>query len=96
MTDTQTRILLAFEMSHSLAVNGEALVEKWIVQGVHGDPSDVAVSLEWSDESGYIWELDFTEQSLAEARIDGNQIRMVDSEGEEVVIGLFQLEPVRV
>lgn len=96
MTDTQQRDLRALEMSHSLAVGGDALVEKWIVHGVHGDPSDIAVSFEWSDERGYVWGLDFTEQSLAEAKIDGNRIRMVDSEGEEAAITVFQLEPVRV
>ena len=96
MTATQKRVLRALEMSHSIAVDGDAFVEKWIVHGVHGDPSDITVSFEWSDENGYIWELDFMEQSLAEAKIDGNQIRLVDSEGEEVSVTVFQFEPVRV
>ena len=70
--------------------------EKWLVHGVHGEPRDVALSIEWSDERGYVWELDFTEQSLNEAKVDGNQIRLIDSEGEEVVITVFQFEPTRI
>ena len=78
-----------------MKIGDDAFVEKWIVHGVHGDPQDIAVTFEW-DERGYVWELDFTEQSLDEAKIDGSQIWMSDSDGEAVVITVLQLGPARV
>lgn len=96
MTALQQRVLRAFEAGHALQIGDDAFAEKWLIHGVHGEPGDVAVSIEWSDGMGYVWELDFTEQSLSEAKIDGNQIRMIDSEGEEVVITVFDLEAARI
>ena len=96
VTATQQRVLCALDAGNVLEVADGSFVEKSIVRGVHGQPNDIAVSFEWSDERGYVWELDFTEQTLNEAKIDGNRIQMIDSEGEEVVITAFQLEPARV
>jgi len=96
MTETQRRVLRAIEAGCLLEVGDGAFVEKSVIHGVHDEPNEIAVSFEWSGGSGYVWELDFTEQSLNEAKINGNQIRMIDSEGEEAVITVFQLEPCRV
>lgn len=96
VTAMQQRVLRALGGGNVLEVGDGSFVEKTVVHGVHGQPNDIAVSFEWSDERGYVWELDFTEQSLNEAQIDGNQIRMIDSEGEGVAITVFQLEPARV
>jgi hypothetical protein len=96
MTDTQQRILRAIEMGHALEVGTGLFVENRTIYNVHGESNGIAVSFEWSDEKGYIWEVDFTEQSLNEAKIEGNQIRMVDLRGEEIVITVFQFEPAQV
>lgn len=96
MTEIQRRVLLAVERGHTLGVGDGVFVESTIVHGVHGDPNDIAVSFEWSDDKGYIWEVDFTEQSLVDAKIEGNRIQMIDSVGEEVVITVFQLQPANV
>ena len=93
MTAIQQRVLRALDAGNVLEVADGSFVEKRIVRGVRGRPNDIAVSFEWSDDRGYIWQLDFTEQSLDQAKIDDNRIQMIDSEGEEVVIAVFQLEP---
>jgi hypothetical protein len=46
--------LHALETSHSLEVGDGVFVAKRIVRGVNGDPSNIAVSFEWSDEKGEI------------------------------------------
>lgn len=96
MTGIQRRVLRAIESGHALEVGDGVFVESRIVHGVHGDPSDIAVSFEWSDDKGYIWEVDFTEQSLLDAKLEGNRIQMINSVGEEVVVTVFQLEPANV
>lgn len=79
-----------------MVVDDGASVERRTIFGIHGDPDNLAVRFEWSDEVGYVWEVDFTEQSLNEAKIEGNRIRMSDSLGEEVIVTVFQLEPASV
>lgn len=93
VTEHQQRIIRAVEAADALRVDDAVFAGKWVVHGAHGDPTGIAVTIEWSDESAYVWELNFTEQALNEGKIDGNQIRMIDSEGEEVAITVFQLEP---
>ena len=96
MTDIQQRVLHALETGCALEVDDGVFVESRTLHGIHGDPDSIAVSFEWSDENGYIWEVDFTEQAISEAKIDGNQIRLIDSANEEVVVTVFQLEPAHV
>lgn len=96
MTQTQQRVLRALDSEHVLEVGDGMFVEKRTIYGVHGEPDDVAVSFEWSDDKGYIWEADFTERSLAKAKIEANKIQMPDSQGEEVIITAFQLEPAHI
>lgn len=96
MTDTQRRVLHAIETGHALEVGDGVFEEKRTIHGIHGVSDAIAVSFEWSNEMGYIWEADFSEQSLSEAKIDGNRICMIDSGGEEVVLTIFQLEPAHI
>ncbi len=88
----QQRVLRALEAVHALRIDDGVFVEKWTVHSVCDNPRGIALTLEWSSESGYVWEVDFTEQSLSEAEIDGKEIRIADSEGEEVVIATLKLE----
>ena len=93
MTNIQRRVVRAIEEAPCLAVGGMAFVLGRTVFGVHGDPDDLAVELRWNDEMGCACEALFTEQSLAQAKIGGNGIRMFDSLGTEVELTALRFEP---
>jgi hypothetical protein len=93
MTNTQQRVLRAIKESPCLVVGGEAFVRQRTTYGIHDDPDDLAVEIQWEDETGCRWEAQFTEQSLAQAKIEGNDMRMLDLLGTEVVLTALRFEP---
>ena len=95
-TKLQRRILRALEAACAVKLGDDTFVEKWIVHGARGNSQDIAVTFEWSNKDGYVWEVDFSWQSLNEAQISGNEIRLIDSDGEEAIISAFQLAAARV
>jgi hypothetical protein len=93
MTNKQDRILRALSNSDCLFVEPGFLVEQRTIYGVHGDETDLAISLQWRDTAGCQWEADFTEESLMNASMTQNRIRLNDSEGENVCVELYELKP---
>jgi hypothetical protein len=93
MTNKQDRILHALSNSDCLFVEPGFLVEQRTIFGVHGDETDLAISLKWHDAAGCEWEADFTEESLINASTTQNRITLNDSEGENVCVELYELKP---
>jgi len=92
MTNKQDRILHALSNSNCLFVKPGFLVEQRTIFGVHGDETDLAISLQWRDTAGCQWEADFTEISLMSASVTHNQIALKDSEGETVCVEFYDLK----
>lgn len=95
MTSKQDRILHALSNSDCLFVEPGFLVEQRTIFGMHGDETDLAISLQWHDATGCEWEADFTEESLMNASMTQNRIRLNDSEGENVSVELYELKSAR-
>jgi hypothetical protein len=96
MTNKQDRILRALSNSDCLFVEPGFLVEQRTIYGVHGDETDLAISLQWRDAAGCEWEADFTEENLMGACVRRNRITLKDSEGASVGVQLLRLEPEKI
>jgi hypothetical protein len=93
MTSKQDHILHTLSNSDCLFVEPGFPVEQRTIFGVHGDETDLAISLKWHDATGCEWEADFTEESLMNASMTQNRIMLNDSEGENVCVELYELKP---
>lgn len=96
MTKKQQRILSALADSDMLFVEPGQVVEQRTVHGVHGEDSEVAISLQWRDAAGCVWEADFTENSLHRAAITRNRITLEDTEGTRLCLQAHRLRPQRI
>jgi len=96
MKSKQKRVLLALAYSDALHVEPGFPVEQRSIFGVDGDPTDVAISLQWRDIEGCVWEADFTGQSFVEADITRNRITLHDSQGDRVCVSVHRLKPAKV
>ena len=93
MNNNQERAFRALANSDILVVEPNCLVEQRTILGVHGDDTDSAISLQWRDAKGCLWEAEFTEGSLKDANIEQNRLVLKDAEGEFVCISVHQLKP---
>lgn len=96
LIDKQSRALRALSDAGLILVQPGFPVEQRIIFGVHGDETDLAISLKWHDATGCEWEADFTEESLMNASMTQNRIMLNDSEGENVCVELYELQPEKV
>jgi hypothetical protein len=96
MASKQNRILHALSNSGCLFVEPGFLVEQRTIFGIHGDETDLAISLQWRDTTGCKWEADFTEESLMNAHVKHNRVMLKDSEGSNVCVEMHRLRPMKV
>ena len=96
MNNTQTtkqgRVFRALSDAGLILIQAGFPVEQRTIFGLHGDRSDLAISLKWHDAAGCEWEADFTEENLASASVSHNRIALKDSAGESVCVEFFDLE----
>jgi len=95
MTNKPNRILRALSNADVLLVEPGFLVERRTVFGVHGDETDVAISLNWRDMAGCEWEADFNEKARTDAGVMHNRITLKDSEDAIVCVRLHRLVPMK-
>ena len=91
----QHRVFDALSNAGVVLVQSGYPVEQRTIFGLHGDCSDLAISLKWRDAQGCEWESDFTEESLMNASLTQNRIMLNDSEGENVYVELYELTPAK-
>jgi hypothetical protein len=95
MTNKEKQVLRVLSNADALFVEPGFLVEQRTIFGVHGDEADPAISLQWRDSAGCIWESDFTEKSLLDADVTGHRITLKDSGGASVCVQLHRLKPMK-
>ncbi len=87
------RIFELLGKSDVLEVEPGFLVQNRAIYGIDGDGDDLAVSLSWRDHADDEWVADFSEDSLAQARLSRGKIRLVDTVGETVVVKPYRCVP---
>lgn len=78
--------------SFCLVVN-DCRIEKWVLDDDDLRDYEIALEFEYRDDVGHIFQYLFTAGALRVAKIEGNCIQLVDTEGDEVEIGCYQLKP---
>ena len=91
-TNKQSRVFRALSGAGLILIQPGFPVEQRTIFGLHGDHSDLAISLKWHDAESCEWEADFTEEGLMNASMTQNRIMLKDSEGENVCAELYELK----
>jgi len=58
-----------------------------------GDPENQLIYLSWENDDGYLYNTILTEQGLNDAQVSENSIILVDYEGEEIHLRLWERKP---
>lgn len=93
MTANQARAVGFLGNAQVLTLSDGAFVKTRTFHGIHGDPDDLAVSLDWVDHRGCEWAVEFSEQNLDDAEFTANRIQLEDTHGEKVSLEAYLLTP---
>jgi len=89
-------LLQRIESADVVVVGDSPYLHSVTTSEVTGDPGNEVLRANWHDPEGQEFEVKFNEHGLVQACIEGNQIIAPDHEGDETMIQLFRLEPLRV
>jgi hypothetical protein len=74
-------------------VSDSPFVETCNTAEVEGRPDNEVLCFSWTDDEGLEFAAKFTEEGLANARVDGHKLRLDDHEGDPCVIEVFSITP---
>lgn len=90
-------LLEQIETADLVQVADSPLLHSVNVDGLATDTeSNEILMMKWSDDEGLEFMVKFTESNLNNANVIGNKIRLSDHEGEDSIITLFSLTPMKV
>jgi hypothetical protein len=93
MNNKSEHILRVLSEADVLLAEPGFVVEQRTVYGVHGDETDLAMSINWRDSTGCEWEAEFTEKALLDAVVEQNRITLRDFQNASVLLTTHRLEP---
>ena len=90
MQNRAAKVLKRLSDAPVVTVEPGFMVKSRTSHGVHGENGDLAFSVEWQDAEDCLWAADFSENALAQAKVEGGAVSVSDVGGEEVVFRLYQ------
>lgn len=80
------------EMSGIIVVD-DTYLSSWNLEAFGNGDEEIVLDFSYTDDEGLIFEFEFTEKALKEAKIDGHFISAIDNAGDLVEIACYNLVP---